>query len=71
VVRVVPKVVLFDLGGVLVESIARDALRSLLPRLSEREIAERWMRSAALDRFERGRSEPRAFAREFVAESPA
>jgi len=62
------EVILFDLGGVLVESRGREVLRALLPRLGERELMERWLASPAVDRFERGLSEPQAFAREFVAE---
>jgi HAD superfamily hydrolase (TIGR01509 family) len=62
------RVILFDLGGVLVESRGRSVLRALLPQLGEHEVTERWLRSPAVDRFERGRSEPRAFAREFIAE---
>jgi glucose-1-phosphatase len=61
-------VILFDLGGVLVESTGRSVLGALLPQLGEGEVMERWLRSPAVDRFERGRTEPRAFAREFVAE---
>jgi HAD superfamily hydrolase (TIGR01509 family) len=61
-------VILFDLGGVLVESRGREALRALLPQLGEREVMERWLASPAVDRFERGRSEPQEFAREFIAE---
>ncbi len=62
------RVILFDLGGVLVESAGRAVLRSLLPQLGERAVMERWLGSPAVNRFERGRTEPRAFAREFVAE---
>jgi len=61
-------VVVFDLGGVLVESRGREVLRALLPQLGEHEVMERWLASPAVDRFERGRSEPREFAREFLAE---
>jgi putative hydrolase of the HAD superfamily len=61
-------VVVFDLGGVLVESRGREVLRALLPQLGEHEVMERWLGSPAVDRFERGRSEPREFAREFLAE---
>jgi putative hydrolase of the HAD superfamily len=62
------KVLLFDLGGVLVESKGREVLRALLPRLGEREVMKRWLASPAVDRFERGLSDPHAFARQFIAE---
>lgn len=63
-------VLLFDLGGVLVESTGLAALKRLLPQWSEAEIAARWHGSAAVGRFERGQIEPLAFAREFLAEWP-
>jgi len=66
--HVTAKVILFDLGGVLVESKGRSVLRALLPQLAEREVMDRWLRSPAVERFERGRTEPRAFAREFITE---
>lgn len=59
---------LFDLGGVLVESTGRSALKRLLPHLPEDQIMERWLRSPAVCRFESGRSDPQAFAREMLAE---
>lgn len=62
------KVILFDLGGVLVEATGRTALAGLLPHLSDEEILVRWHRSEAVDRFERGRLSEEAFARAFVAE---
>ena len=62
------KVVLFDLGGVLVGSAGLAALRSLLPHLSERQVSERWHRSRAVRLFESGRISPAAFAAEFVLE---
>ncbi len=61
-------VLLFDLGGVLVESTGRSALKRLLPHLAEDRIMERWLRSPSVIRFESGRTEPQAFAREFLAE---
>lgn len=62
------KVILFDLGGVLVESAGRAALRAQLPHMSEREVLERWRRSRAVNLFERGQISSRTFAEEFVKE---
>jgi putative hydrolase of the HAD superfamily len=62
-------VLLFDLGGVLVEATGRSALKALLPYASdESEILERWHRSPAVNLFERGRVAPGDFARMFVNE---
>jgi putative hydrolase of the HAD superfamily len=61
-------ILLFDLGGVLVESTGRSALRRLLPHLADDSIMDRWLRSPSVIRFESGRTEPQAFAREFLAE---
>ena len=62
------KVILFDLGGVLVESAGRVALRALLPSTSEQEVLERWHRSHAVNLFERGQVSSEAFARQFIKE---
>lgn len=61
-------ILLFDLGGVLVESTGRSALKKLLPHLIEDQIMQRWLRSPAVTRFESGRTGPQAFAGEFIAE---
>ena len=61
-------VVLFDLGGVLVRTVGREALQVMLPHLSDAEITQRWTASRAVDRFERGQVAPNVFAREFLAE---
>lgn len=61
-------ILLFDLGGVLVESTGRSALKKLLPHLLEDQIMQRWLRSPAVCRFESGRTGPQAFAREFIDE---
>lgn len=64
-----PSVLLFDLGGVLVEVATFDALKELLGEaLSDDEVRERWLRSAAVRSFELGRVSPAAFAMQFVAE---
>jgi epoxide hydrolase-like predicted phosphatase len=62
------RVILFDLGGVLVETRGRDVLRALRPELAPEAIMARWLASPAVGRFERGRVAPEAFAAEFVAE---
>jgi putative hydrolase of the HAD superfamily len=63
-------VLLFDLGGVLVETTGLPALKRLLPQASETEIAARWYGSPAVGRFERGQIDADCFAREFLAEWP-
>jgi len=62
------KVILLDLGGVVVEATGRTALTTLLPRLSEEQILARWQQSQAAGDFERGRISKEAFASAFVAE---
>jgi HAD superfamily hydrolase (TIGR01509 family) len=62
-------VLLFDIGGVLVENTGYDALNALLPQaLSDAAIREKWLRSAAVREFELGRISPSVFARRFIAE---
>ena len=63
-----PTVMLFDLGGVLVATHGRARLHALLPHLTDAQIQARWLESAAVDRFERGRIAPTEFATEFIAE---
>lgn len=62
------RILLFDLGGVLVESTGRRALKKLLPHLIDDQIMDRWLRSPAVVRFESGGIDPQAFAREFAGE---
>ena len=62
-------VVLFDLGGVLVENTGEQGLSSLLPyQLSRQEIWARWLASDAVRRFERGQISPQVFAARFIEE---
>jgi len=62
-------VVLFDLGGVLVENTGEQGLSSLLPyQLSRQEIWARWLASEAVRRFERGQISPQVFAARFIEE---
>jgi len=62
------KVILFDLGGVLVGSAGRIAVRALLPSMSEHEVLERWLRSRAVNLFERGQIPSGTFATEIIEE---
>lgn len=64
-----PALLLFDLGGVLIESSVFEHLRRLLPEpVAPTELKERWLYSLAVRRFERGESSPTEFAENFVAE---
>ena len=63
------KVIMFDLGGVLVESVGVDVLAARFPQLGARSaVLERWQRSQAVMRFERGMLSPEAFAAAFMRE---
>ncbi len=63
------RVILFDLGGVLVEARGREALQAMLPRaLAPEAIMARWLASPAVGRFERGLIPPETFAAELIAE---
>jgi glucose-1-phosphatase len=62
------RVILFDLGGVLVESSGQAALRELLPDASHAEILARWLASQSVGLFERGSIPPEVFADRFVEE---
>lgn len=60
-------VILFDLGGVLVE-LAGVATMMIWSRLDEREIWHRWLHSDAVRAFESGRAEATDFAAAVVDE---
>jgi putative hydrolase of the HAD superfamily len=63
------RVVVFDLGGVLVESAGRVALLALVPHLKNEELVlDRWHHSPAVALFERGRITPPQFAASFAEE---
>ena len=62
------EVVLFDLGGVVVELGGLPVWQAWTGTGDESEVWERWLRSAAVRRFESGRSGAKEFAREIVAE---
>lgn len=63
------RVILFDLGGVLVESVGRERLAALLPyALDHDQIMERWLQSPSVKQFERGRISAEAFAQKFIEE---
>lgn len=62
-------ILLFDLGGVLVENTGFEALRDLLPGKTDPTILrERWLTSPSVRRFERGQITPDAFAAAFLDE---
>lgn len=63
------RVILFDLGGVLVENTGEQGLSSLLPyQLDRQEIWARWLASGAVRGFERGQISPEVFAARFIEE---
>jgi len=62
-------VLLFDLGGVLIDFAGFEEMRRLLPQVSDRsEIRDRWIHSESVQLFERGDSTPNEFARRLVEE---
>ena len=64
-----PSLLLFDLGGVLVESTAFDHLNRLLPKpISTIHIKERWLNSPSVRQFERGQLPALEFANLFLEE---
>lgn len=64
-----PSLLLFDLGGVLIQSAVFDSLNRLLPEpLDNAAIKERWLFSPAVRRFELGEISPEEFAESIIAE---
>jgi putative hydrolase of the HAD superfamily len=64
-----PSILLFDLGGVLVENTGFDELRRLRPgALSNADVRARWLASPSLRAFERGQISAGLFAEQFVKE---
>ncbi len=62
-------VLLFDLGGVLIDFAGFDELTHLLPGATDRsEIRNRWIRSESVQLFERSAITPETFARRLVGE---
>src|SRR5256885_15418243 len=64
-----PAVLLFDLGGVLVENVGFERFNALLPSpIPTEELKTWWLASPAVRAFEVGSCTPEAFARGVVAE---
>lgn len=64
-----PKVLLFDLGGVLIDFIGLDEVRPLLPEpLDDDEMRSRWLASESVLAFDRGQIDPETFADRFLSE---
>ena len=62
-------VLLFDLGGVLIDFAGFEEMRRLLPGVSDlSEIRDRWIHSESVQLFERGDIVPNEFARRLVEE---
>lgn len=64
-----PSLILFDLGGVLVESTVFDQLNRLLSKpICTNHLKERWLKSPSVRQFERGQLRAFEFANLFVEE---
>src|SRR5262245_54759297 len=63
-----PKVLLFDLGGVLVEFVGVAEMQRILGAGTIDQLKQRWATSPALARFEVGRCSVDDFAADFVEE---
>lgn len=64
-----PKLLLFDLGGVLIENAVFDCLRKLLAApVSDNVLRQRWLNSSAVRRFETGTILPDEFSALFIEE---
>ncbi len=63
------EVLLFDLGGVLIDFAGFEELGPLMPEAADRaEIRGRWIESESVQRFERAEISPRQFARGVIGE---
>ncbi len=63
------EVLLFDLGGVLIDFAGFDELGPLMPGVTDRsEVRNRWIASKSVQRFERAEISPRQFARGVIEE---
>ena len=64
-----PSLLLFDLGGVLIDTSGFDNLNRMMPRtLDSAHIKKRWLGSPSVRRFELGEISAREFADGFIAE---
>ncbi|MBM3511799.1 MAG: HAD family phosphatase [Alphaproteobacteria bacterium] len=63
-----PRAVLFDLGGVLIETIGTAEIARLTGRADGAAIWRQWLASPWVQRFEAGRCAPEEFATGFIAE---
>lgn len=64
-----PSLLLFDLGGVLIENATFANLARLLPEpMDTVALKDRWLASSAIRRFELGEVSPQAFAELFIDE---
>lgn len=61
-------VLLFDLGGVIVEHSMFTLMRRLKPELADADLYDLWLDSKAVAAFERGEMDEPAFARRFLEE---
>jgi glucose-1-phosphatase len=62
------RILVFDLGGVLVESSGHLWLSKFLPHLGSERIAVKWLDSQSVRQFERGMITRELFAQSFVVE---
>jgi glucose-1-phosphatase len=64
-----PTVLLFDLGGVLLENVGFDRFNALLPLpIPSEELKTQWLASLAVRSFETGNCTPEVFAHEVVSD---
>jgi HAD superfamily hydrolase (TIGR01509 family) len=64
-----PKLLLFDIGGVLVENVCFERLSELLPsHMSNAEMKSKWLASPVVREFELGLTSPEIFAGKLIDE---